>query len=156
MAGGDEEPEVLPRRLAQSEPGQQDFFPADFLELERARIESFDRRTEVARAAVEADRESEQQLFKYHMKRLDNDEAQGVREHRFASRFLWSLLVIGVVGGALLMWMAFFGTPAQSALAMQMLITFGKLASGAGLFVLARQIWRYLFRRTIATSDEAE
>jgi hypothetical protein len=101
-----------------SAPKQGEFFPAsDFIELEKARIASFDRRTEVARAAVEADRESEKNLFAYHMKRLDNTDAQIKREHKFASRFIWACLIVSILIGCFLVSMAFFGSLAQQAMA---------------------------------------
>jgi hypothetical protein len=129
-------------------PRQPDFFPAsEFIELEKQRIQSFDRRTEVARAAVEADRESEKDLFAYHMKRLENVDGQHKREHRFASRFIWACLGVSLIFAVFLVAMAFFGLPGQQAMAIVILNALLKLASGAGLFVLVRQVWRRLFKR---------
>jgi hypothetical protein len=130
-----------------SAPKQADFFPRELVELEKARIASFDRRTDVARAAIDAERETEKELFAYHMKRLENEDAQNRREHGFASKFVWCGFSAGVIVTALLVYMAFFGTAAQSVMALQMLTTLGKLAAGAGIFVLLRQLWRVLFRR---------
>jgi Na+/melibiose symporter-like transporter len=96
---------------------------------------------------VEADRESEKDLFAYHMKRLDNNDAQNKREHKFASRFIWACLGVSVAFSCLLIFLAFFGAPTQQVTALLVLNTMLKLASGAGLFVLVRQVWRRLFKK---------
>lgn len=143
---------VVPRE--QSSPSQGELFSAgDLVQLERDRIASFDRRTDVARAAIDAERESERLQFDYHMQRLKNEEAQNLREHRFASRFLWTWLIVGIVVGLFLFAMAFFGGERQAMLAYSILVTVGKAAAGAGIFVLGRQLWRWLKPRRGAGGD---
>lgn len=144
----DQEQEHLPARREEAEgSGQQDLFASDYIELEKARIASFDRRTDVAKAAIDANRESEKEVFAYHMRRLETVEAQHQREHRFASRFVWGCFIAAVAIGGGLTWMAFYGNPEQRAIALQILSNVYKWASGAGGFVLLRQVWRRLFHR---------
>ena len=131
--------------IPKDDPRQPDMFPAELIALERDRINSQDKRTEVARAAVDAQLESDKRQFDYHMARLNNEESDNRRKFTFASRYLWALFGVATVVFLFLVGVAFFGNPAQSALAMQILRTLGHIATGAGLLIFGRHAWRYLF-----------
>ncbi len=130
---------------AEGAPQQGELFSAnDLVKLEQARIASFDRRTDVAKAAIDADRESDKRQFEFAMERLRTDSALNQRRHEFGSKFLWVLLGAVLISGAFLMRMIFYGEPAQIAMAYKILVTLFTGSGGAGIFVLIRQIWRKL------------
>jgi hypothetical protein len=128
--------------VTREEARQQDLFPAELVALERQRIDSQDKRTAVARAAIDAQQESDKRQFEFHMARLKSDEASGEKRFRFASKYLWTILVTGIGVLALLLAMIFFGGEHQSQLAIKAFKVLGNAAVGAGALILGRHFWR--------------
>lgn len=132
-------------RAKEKNPKQSDFFPAELIALERERITSQDKRTDVARAAIEAQKEADKRQYDYHMTRLTNEENDSRRKFTFASKISWAIFGISVITFLFLMGNAFYGDPTKSALAMQILRLLAHLGAGAGMFILARYGWKKLF-----------
>ena len=121
------------------------FTGSDLINLERERIASFDRRTDVVKAAIEAEKENNDHAYQFHMRQLEISDGRSLREHIFGRRFLWSAFGVIAAAFTFLMYMSFFGAPDQREIAMAVLSTLFKGAAGAGIFVLLRQVWNKLF-----------
>lgn len=116
---------------------QLDLF-ADALNVERERILSADRRTEIVRTAIEANDAADKRQFEFQMAKLAEEKAfrqeQGVIETKRLTLATWILVVVSIglaaIGG-LVFFMLFFGDERQSALAAEMV---SKLLAGLGGF----------------------
>ena len=116
-----------------------------FFAIERQRIESNDRRTEVVREAIHASSAADERQYKYHMARLENEKKIAQNRHLFAKQALSFASIIFTVPMALLFWMLFFGDAGQTALAKDLLGAIGTAVGGGGvLFLLARAMRRLL------------
>jgi hypothetical protein len=124
------------------------------LEVERERIRSQDKRTEVVRAAIEANDASDKRQFEFHMAKLDDErhsraESSAIDRDRlqFAK---WIALSFGAVAIGLVVlfsWMLFFGSSEQSATASSILGTVGKGVGGFGIIYAVVVAFRALLRR---------
>lgn len=96
---------------------QGDMFPEavlkDFLDIERQRIASLDKKTETARLFIEASDASDKRQYEFQMAKLTTEDQDKQRKHRLAQ-------VIFIGGGTCLIFIAiallgfmFFGDPAQ-------------------------------------------
>lgn len=107
--------------------------PADLLrrvlEIEQQRIDSTNRRTDVALQAVKASDESDRRQFEYQMEKLHSEERAGVRRDSLAKIVVSGAGVFSAGVVVLFLGMAFFGTAQQSDIAMKIL---GTLAIGGG------------------------
>jgi hypothetical protein len=116
-----EQPELL-------SPALQNLF-----DLERRRLESFNRRTEVARFAVDAGDAADKRQFDYRMARLKVEEEAGKRQDRIVrAALLWTGSVATILL-VLLFGMIFIGTSEQRDIAERILITLGIGAGGYGV-----------------------
>ena len=108
---------------------QEELLPGDLLrrvlDVERQRIDSTNRRTDVALQAVKASDESDRRQFEFQMEKLHSDERSGVRRDGLARTVVCGVGLFGALVIMLFLGMAFFGTPQQSEIAMNIL---GKLA----------------------------
>ncbi len=55
---------------------QQELFSMDFMELERRRIDSINKRTEVARAYIDANSAADQRQYSYHLQKMNSDREE--------------------------------------------------------------------------------
>jgi len=90
----DENPESSPEHSppaltpppVQAGPDQQELFPAAaFLQIERQRIDSYNRRSEVASQAVAASNEANKRQFEYQMAKLAAEESASKRKDVLAT-----------------------------------------------------------------------
>jgi hypothetical protein len=116
-----------------SEGRQNDLFPGTLLQqaldVERQRIDSANRRTDVALQAVKASDESDRRQFEFQMEKLHSDDRASIRRDGLAKVVVVGLGIFGVGVVVLFLVMAFFGSPTQSQIALDIL---GKLAIGGG------------------------
>jgi hypothetical protein len=140
MQESDKPKELAPSAPKNIDPGaltkQPDFFlpPAlqSLLALEQQRIESTNRRTDVARYAIETSDLSDKRQFEYQMAKLNADSDHRARNYTLAKTVILGTSVGAVCVGGLLLWMAFFGTPSQSAIAIDILKYLGAGVGGYG------------------------
>ena len=130
----DEQPELFPLLQAQ-------------LDIERRRIESYDRRTEAFREATRAADAADQRQHEFHMRRLENEEDSSRRRHQLARRVVyWGGASVLLVGTALLV-MLFFGDERQSGSALALIKALGMALGGGGALHLFQRGARWLFER---------
>jgi hypothetical protein len=101
-------------------------------DLEKQRIESYNRRTDVARYAIEMNDAADKRQFEYRMAELEAGRTSSIRRHALAQKVA---VGSGLGGGliiALLLIMAFFGSSEQSAIAIQIFIVLGIGVGGYG------------------------
>lgn len=110
----------------------------DMLELEKERIKSSDKRTEIARLAIEANDAADKRQFDYHMQKLTHDTALKTQQNKIATHLLYGggTFIFSVV--ALLFFMLFFGDDHQSQLAAGLLEKLMVALSGIGVFLLGK------------------
>lgn len=129
---------------------QADLFPSALfqqaLNVERQRIDSANRRTEVALQAVKASDESDRRQFEFQMEKLHTDDRASLRRDGLAKAVVIGVGIFGAAVVALFLIMAFFGSPTQGQIALDIL---SKLAIGgggygiiAGLVNLVRRLLR--------------
>jgi hypothetical protein len=115
-------------------PDQQELFPAAaFLQIERQRIDSYNRRSEVASQAVAASNEANKRQFEYQMAKLAAEESASKRKDVLARIVVIGLGIFGVILASLFLIMAFFGNAAQSTIALQILKVLGVGGGGYGI-----------------------
>ncbi|HUB15784.1 MAG TPA: hypothetical protein VMB34_27810, partial [Acetobacteraceae bacterium] len=119
------------------------------LEVEQQRIESTNRRTDVALQAVKASDESDRRQFEFQMEKLHTDERSGLRRDGLAKTVVLGIGAFGGIVVSLFLGMAFFGSAAQSAMALDIL---GKLAVGGGGYGIIAGIIN-LVRRLLRTGN---
>lgn len=108
---------VDPPKKEDSDDEQPDLFPETlmerYLEVERERIDSYNRRTDVARLAIEAGDSSDKRQFDYHMERLRTDERRDERRHGLARNILIGGGIAAIALLSFLLIMAFYGDEQQ-------------------------------------------
>ena len=126
-----------PPRKDDNDDEQPDLFPETlmgrYLEVERERIDSYNRRTDVARLAVEAGDASDKRQFEYYMERLRTDERRDERRHGLARRMIVGGGVAAIVVLSFLMIMAFYGNEQQQATSITWLKILATGAAGWGI-----------------------
>ena len=116
------------------------------LELEHKRVDSQDRRTVVARRAIEAGDAADQRQYDYYVEKLRRDDEARKRRHESGIRLLWALLGSGLLLTLFFFWMIFFGDDAQRVVALDILETVG---TGLGGFGIVWFLWNGI-RRLLA------
>ncbi len=122
---------------AENGEGQGELFSEEVLKklisVEQERIESANRRTDVARQMIEANSAADKRQYEYHMARLKSLDEDRLRRHGIAK-------IIYVGGGSFLCFIViflfgvtFFGSSAQSSLALDILKILGVGAGGYGI-----------------------
>lgn len=145
------EQDILPPTVGA--PGQLDLF-ADALEVERERIRSQDRRTDVVRAAIDANDASDKRQFEFQMAKL-SEEASRRQEQSEIERKRIALAVgiaslfgvFSVVLSLLVFYMMFFGDERQSQMAGDFMSIVGTGIGGFGLVYAAIAAFRALVGR---------
>ncbi|EME69096.1 hypothetical protein H261_15225 [Paramagnetospirillum caucaseum] len=135
------------------DPNQLELFE-QALEVERERIRSQDKRTEVVRAAIEANDASDKRQFEFHMAKLDDErnaraENSAIeRERLHLAKWIAASFGVAVIGLCILFSiMLFFGSATQSATALNILGTVGKGIAGFGIIYAVVVAFRTLLRR---------
>ncbi len=112
---------------------QQELLPGDLLqrvlEVERQRIDSTNRRTDVVLQAVKASDESDRRQFEFQMEKLRSDERVRNERDGLAKAVVFGGGFFGACVGTLFLFMVFFGTHEQSSTALSLI---EKIAIGGG------------------------
>jgi len=114
------------------------------LQIERERIKSQDRRTEVALRAVELGDASDTRQYNYHMERLKADERLAMARISLGSKLAFGMGAVVALLLFAILYMMFFGSEHQAARAQQLAVWFFTALGGGGLFVLAQHGIRWL------------
>jgi hypothetical protein len=118
----------------------------EMMAVERERIDSVNRRTEIAREAIQMSDVADKRQFDYRMEDLRTRDESDRRRHALASRILWgggivsTLLLLGFLG------MAFFAPPDKAALALDFLKVIFTGLGGGGVLTLIIHIVRWMLR----------
>jgi len=91
------------------------------VELERQRIESFNRRTEVVRYAIETNDAADKRQYEYQMAKLAADTSAATRRHALMRTVTYTGGAISIITTGFLLGMTFLGNAQQSALALEAL-----------------------------------
>ena len=119
----------------------------EMIELERERIDSTNRRTELAHRALELANDSDKRQFDFAMERLATDERRNLRlDNRAGSVIRYGGLAL-VAFLALIMIMLFWGNDAQSAIALSLIATLGTAVGGFGFFYAVIRLVSWLMGR---------
>ena len=111
------------------------------LEVERQRIQSNDKRTEMLNAAISATDASDERQFEYFSKKLDLEDTRDNRVLTITSRLLWAALGVSVVFAGVVLWTALFGPEVQAARAEKLLDVLLHIIAGAGGLAMLRMLW---------------
>ncbi len=117
----------------------QDFIShSEVLDLERERIKSQDKRTEIARLAIEKNDDADKRMFDFHMAKLQQDTSVKSQQVIIARNLIYGGSAVTAAIVALLLYFALFGEPDKSALAIELLSTVTKGLSGIGIYLLGK------------------
>ena len=97
--------------------------------LEQQRIDSFNRRTEVVRYSIDANDAADKRQYDYQMAKLEVETVEAKSRNRLKQIVITS----GIVTLGILLGMAFWGSPAQSDMALEVLKVLGIGAGGYGI-----------------------
>ncbi len=133
----------------ESDQEQLELFPLvkQQIEIERQRIESNNRRTQVISEAIQLSNATDERQYNYHMAQLESRERISKSKHILASRILYSIGTVFIGGLILLFWMLFFGAPGQVTTAKELFNIIGTAVGGGGVLLLlvhgARRLFDY-------------
>ena len=113
--------------------------------LERQRVDSNNRRTDVALRTIEASSASDERQFKYHVEKLRQGSQDRNERYRSALRFAWAFFTIAVAGGGLIFFMLFYGDDAQRIAARDLLRAIGTAVGGAGALWALKEAFQRVF-----------
>jgi hypothetical protein len=92
-----------------------EYYPGkDMFELEKERIKSADKRTEIARLAIEANDAADTRMFDYHMSKLRCETEFKGQQIKVVTRLLYAGGLFILVSIGLLFIMSFYGDSNQS------------------------------------------
>jgi len=111
---------------------------SEIMDLERERIKSNDKRTEIARLAIEKNDEADERMFNYHMAKLNQSTEVKSQQVIVAKNLIYGVCgVIAIVITALL-YFSFFGDDQQSKIAFDLFNKGLTALSGIGMFLLGK------------------
>ena len=117
------------------------------LQVERERIQSQDRRTEVMMRALEIGNASDERQFQFHMENLSKEERLENKRLSLAGKIASGIGICSIGVIAILVYMLFFGSEPQAGRARELILwVFNALGGGGVLFVLVRAI-QWLMRK---------
>ncbi len=136
--------EPLPARIEPPRQGELFQDLGQLIDLERQRIDSQNRRTDLMLTAIKAQDEADQRQHDFMTKELDARTAADIRRHGMTRGVLMygGLLLAAVL--AVTFGMAFFGNDAQREIALEILKNGAIALGGAGVFKAALDAWRRL------------
>ena len=127
---------------------QYEMFPLrEMLEVERERIDSQNRRTEVAKQAIEAQDAADKRQYDFHVRRLNSEDSQSIRQHGLARGVFWGGGGFFAIVSIFILVMLFFGDADQAASARSILSVVGQALGGAGFLYLMVRAIRWLLTR---------
>ena len=118
----------------------------ELVRLEQQRLESQDRRNEIALRAIEADESSDKRQYDYHVSRLESEE------RKFNARLgLVAKVWLGIGGltalfALVILYMMFFGTQEQARIAEKLLVWSFTALGGGGLLYAGQRGLRWITR----------
>ena len=123
---------------------QQELFSMDeFIELERQRIDSINKRTEVARAYIDANSDADQRQYSFHIQKMNSDREERKETRSATIKILWAFLGVSTFFTLILFYMLFLGNPEQVENAKTLLKILGTGVGGFGIgYLLLRMIRR--------------
>lgn len=121
------------------------FAREEYFQLEKSRIESDNRRTDVAKAAVEASDAADQRQYEYYMARLEKEAEEKSKTRTSAVKLVWAMLVGSFVVCLFLIGIAFFGTESQAKLSIDILKTILNAVGGFGIGWILLMVFRRYF-----------
>ena len=128
--------------VEEAQPQQELFSKDEFLELERLRIDSVNKRTEVAQAYIDANSAADQRRYNFHIQKMESDRQERSETRKATTKFLWAFLGASSFFSLVLFYMLFLGNPEQVENAKTLLKTLGTGIGGFGV--------GYLFLRLIS------
>ena len=138
-------PEEEQKELVEQEPQlQQELFSKDeFLQLERLRIDSVNKRTDVAQAYIDANSAADQRRYNYHVQKMESDREERSETRKATTKILWAFLGASSFFTLILFYMLFLGNPEQVENAGALLKVLGTGVGGLGIgYLLLRVISR--------------
>ena len=143
-------PEVLPPSQERNIP------PAKLLErlldIEKSRIESADKRTEIMRYAILTNDESDKRQYDYRMTQLTLNDNQQTRRHISGLKVFYISSAVTVTAVFCLLGFAFFGNEKQSDIALKLLIYLFAAVGGYGVVNTLRNSVKKLLNSTSGPS----
>ncbi len=130
--------------LVEQEPQlQQELFSKnEFIELERLRIDSVNKRTEVAQAYIDANSAADQRRYNYNIQKMEVDREERSATRKATTKILWAFLGVSAFFTLILFYMLFLGNLDQAENAKTLLRVLGTGVGGFGV--------GYLFLRLIS------
>ena len=116
----------------------------DMFELEKERIKSSDKRTEIARLAIEANDAADKRQFDYHIQKLNHDIEFKNQQAKVSAKLLYGIGFISTAIATLLLYLTFFGTDHQSEVAANLLEKLVTAMSGVGVYLLGKGVFSKL------------
>ena len=113
------------------------------VELERERIESYNRRTDLGFKAIEAESAADKQFYDYNVMALEAREARSRRGHSLVKQVVYVVFVIVIFT----LGMLFFGEPHQVSIARDILAGGMQSLGGGAVLYLLYQAGRWLLRQ---------
>lgn len=110
----------------------------EMLDLERDRLKSQDKRTEIAKMAIEANDAADKRMFDYHMSRLDRESELRKEQIKIAKHLIYGGFTAFFISIALLLTMSFFGNEAQSETAATLLEKLMTALGGIAVYLLGK------------------
>lgn len=111
---------------------------SEMLDLEKERIKSNDKRTEIARLAIEKNDDADKRMFEFHMTKLQQNTSIKAQQVIIARNLIYGSSAVMVLIGSVLLYFSFFGNDHQATLASELLSTGFKALSGIGIYLLGK------------------
>jgi len=111
---------------------------SDMLELEKERIKSHDKRTDVAILAIQKNDEADKRMFDFHMAKLAQDTGIKAQQVTIARNLIYGTSIAAGTIVLSLLFFSFYGDNNQSQLASSLLSSGVKALSGIGLYLLGK------------------
>lgn len=110
----------------------------EMLDLERDRLKSQDKRTEIAKMAIEANDAADKRMFDYHMSRLDRESELRKEQIKIAKHLIYGGFTVFFISIALLLAMSFFGNESQSETAATLFEKLMTALGGIAVYLLGK------------------
>lgn len=115
----------------------------EMMELERERLKSQDKRTDIAKLAIEKNDEADKRMYDFHMEKMNKETELKKQQFVIAKTLGYSFSAAFIII-ALLFIMTFFGDNAQSKIAADLLKDLSKGLAGIGVFLLGKGVFKKL------------
>lgn len=142
--------EIVPPRGGEPHGSANEAEHVEFRELmaiERARIESADRRTDVVRQMIHAQLEQNSREYEFASRKMEADERREKRRLSLFTRIVVSGGIVLTVAVGVLMAVSFFGDASSSTLAQRWTTALFQSLGGGALIVVVGKLLQSLLRR---------